>query len=290
MYSKTVCNSNLITLILSLLVFWGISTFAIASVTDSDTEISPDATHKHSNTPEPHSDQNPEPHSVPTLGPNFTDINLRPYKAIYKADIKGLSATLTRSLDHRGDGLWQLQNDASVFFSTIKERCLLQITPQGIESLNYHYKNPLSSKRNSSLKFDWANNNVQDSHNKGTILNLKNNSYDKLSFQLQLRMDLIQQGQHFKSKQYHVVDKDRFKTYRVERVSEELIVTPAGTFKAIKLKQYRPGKNKHTFIWMAKDWQYIILRLERFKKGNREHSLELLEMKINGKAINTTKQ
>lgn len=208
---------------------------------------------------------------------------LSPYQATYKANIKGLSATLTRTLNNKSDGLWLLENNASLFLANIEESSLFKISQQNIEPLSYHYKNPLSSKRNSDLQFDWAQNNVRNGNN--APLTLKKNSFDKLGFQMQLRMDLIRQGDSFKHKTYHLVDKDRLKTYRVERLSEENITTDVGEFKTVKLKQFRPGKNKHTIIWLATDWQYLIIRLERFEDGKSENSLQLKEANFNGKPL-----
>ena len=209
-----------------------------------------------------------------------------PYQATYKANIKGLSATLTRTLSNKSDGLWQLENNASLFLAKIEESSLFKIHTTNIEPLSYHYKNPLSSKRNSNLQFDWAQRNVRDGNN--APIKLKKNSFDKLGFQIQLRMDLIQQGDLFNNKTYHLVDKDRLKTYRVERLGEEMIKTDAGEFNTVKLKQFRPGKNKHTIIWLAKDWQYLIVRLERFEDGKSENSLQIQEATFNGKPLLAT--
>lgn len=233
-------------------------------------------------------------HSIASVTELATEVStyqnsLTPFTATYKASIKGLSATLTRTLSNKEDGLWQLQNNASIFLATIKESSLLKVNQHRVEPLSYNYKNPLSSKKNSALQFDWQMKNVRDTNDRSAKpLPLKNNSYDKLSFQMQLRMDLMQKGKAYNNKTYHLVDKNRLKTYNVERLGEEQVTTPAGKFTAVKLKQFRPGKNKHTLIWLAKDWQYIILKLERFEDGKSENSLELQEAVINGKPLTTS--
>lgn len=207
------------------------------------------------------------------------------YQARYKAKIKGFSATIERSLKTKDDGLWQLSNNATMFLASIKETSLFKMADSQVTPLNYLYSNALSSKHNSELDFDWKNLIARDSKKKNNSLTLSEHTFDKLSFQIQLRLDLIKEGSNFTDKSYNVIDKNRIKTYQVEKLGEEKLTTAAGTFATIKLKQYRPGKNKHTFIWLAKDWQYLILRLQRFENNSSGDSIELEKATLNGKRL-----
>ena len=212
---------------------------------------------------------------------------ISPYQANYLAHSKGFKLKLERSLKQQDNGQWQLSNITQVLFSHITESSVFTLADKQLQPLSYHYDNPLSRKKNSSLLFDPAANTVQEREQNNKTLALTQPSYDQLSFQMQLRLDLINNPQ-FKQKRYQLVDGDDLKQYQVELVGEETIKVGAGSFAAVKLKQYRPGKDKYTLIWLAKDWQYFILRLQRFKKGSSDSSIELQNAIIDGKPISAS--
>ena len=199
---------------------------------------------------------------------------LIPYQANYSASLKGLNTTITRSLTLNANKNWQLNNNASIFLGEIKEQSLFTLTNNELQPLSYDYNNGLSKKHNAHISFEPSQLNI---HLKGATehLTLNGKTFDKLSFQVQLRLDVMREGNNFREHSYQIFDRNRIKTYKVEYIGEETLSTQAGTFSAIKLKQYREGKNKHTFIWLAKDLGYLILRLERYKNNKSGDSLEL---------------
>ncbi|WP_019529491.1 DUF3108 domain-containing protein [Dasania marina] len=222
--------------------------------------------------------------SLPTLAAKNP---IAPYQANYLAYSKGFTLKLERQLEQQAGDQWQLSNITQVLFSQIKERSTFTLSDGKLQPLSYQYDNPLSRKKNSSLQFDPTANTVQELTSKSAPLILATASYDQLSFQMQLRLDFINQAEPFTKKSYQLVDGDDLKHYQVEVLVEETINIAAGSFKAIKLKQYRPGKDKYTLIWLAKDWQYFILRLQRFKEGSSDSNIELQNAIIDGKPISS---
>jgi Protein of unknown function (DUF3108) len=207
---------------------------------------------------------------------------LTPYTATYTASYSGLSTELERELKNKGNNGWSLSNESSLLFATFTEKASFQFHQGKLVPRRYQYENPISSKRDSKLNFNWDKGLVTESARDNSQLELPPDALDKLTFQLQLRLDLIKQEGKLNNKTYTLVDSTKLKSYTVEYIGEEKITTPTGTYNTIKIKKQRPGKDKHTIIWLAKDWQYIILQIERFEKGEIRYKLELQSATLNG--------
>ncbi|MEE8058758.1 MAG: DUF3108 domain-containing protein [Pseudomonadales bacterium] len=221
---------------------------------------------------------------------SFADSRLTPYHATYTTHFSGITADMEHSLKKLGNDQWLLRNYVSIMFMGFEEKARFvehsgQLTPQ-----TYQYRNKLSSKRNSTLTFNSDKSSVTDSTHSKTPLQLPAGALDKLSFQVQLRLDLmaqylLDQQEPFAEKTYHLVDRTQYKTYNVKYLGEETIETPAGKFNTLKMERRRSGKDKHTLIWLAKDWDYFVLRIQRMKKGKSSYQVNLKHASINGKTI-----
>lgn len=211
--------------------------------------------------------------------------DLQPYQATYSTTINGITADLNRTLTRTADHSWQLRNFATLLFIDVEERANFTIFEGTLIPDSYLYSNKLSKKRNSRLQFDPINNTVFDRQHSKQPLKLPDNSFDKLSYQSHLRLALINRGEQFESETIHLVDRTRYKTYQITVLGKELIHTPAGTFNALKLKQRRPGKDKHTLIWLAPEWDYFVLRIQRIEDGEADYQIDLKQAVINGTAL-----
>ena len=217
----------------------------------------------------------------------WAEASLSPYHATYSSTIKGISAELKQNLEHRGANLRLINNSASVLFVGFKEQAEFVERNGKVISKRYDYRNKMSSRRNSSLRFDWHNNTVTDIKHKQPPLAIPKGTMDMLSFHVQLRLDLINNPQ-FTEKNYSLVESSKLKTYTVTHLGEELINTPVGEYKAVKLKQQRPGKNKHTLIWLAKEKEYLLLRLQRIEKGQVVYQVNLDKAELAGKKLGSS--
>ena len=211
-------------------------------------------------------------------------IDLKPYKAIYSTKVRGISAEMEQTLSKNKQQQWQIKSNASVLFASVEERATFSQTDKLLTPLSYSYINKLSSKRNSELAFDPEKQTVFDRLHSKDDLQLPENSFDKLSFQSQLILDLLNTPD-FSKKTYHLVDRTKFKTYEVTKLGEEELTTPLGTFKTVKLEQRRPGKDKYTLMWLAKDWDYFLLRIVRIDEGDKEYQIDLKQAELDGKSI-----
>lgn len=213
---------------------------------------------------------------------------LIPYQAEYQVSNGSLNATLKRHLkksETNKQNQWVVANSASLFMVGVEEHAEFQVNENLITPVNYQYDNQLRAKRNSNLTFDQQSNTVSDPNHFETPLAIYSGLWDKISFQEQLRIDI--NNPSFTTKTYDIVDTDRIKNYIVEKIGEEIVSTPAGNFNAIKLKQSRADKEEYTLIWLAKDWQNFIIRIDRIEDNKINYQLlfeqgSLNENKITG--------
>lgn len=208
--------------------------------------------------------------------------DLHSFDATYETSYKFMSARGERKLDALPDGRWQMQNNARVLMVNVIERSSFKLVDGNVTSLTYDFINPLSEDRSLSLAFDWNENNATNLGSKIKIP-LAPNVYDKLSYQVQMQMDVCANPDKFAGKDYTLVDRNKLKTYRVELVGREVSKTPSGMLSTIHLKQFRPDKRdgKDTQIWLAADWQCLLVRLDQFD-GGEMISLKLVKAKVNG--------
>lgn len=206
----------------------------------------------------------------------------RPFSGIYETSYGMISARGERKLEALPDGRWQMENHAKVLMVDVVEKSTFALQNGHVSSLTYEFINPLSKDRSMALDFDWQNATATERSLK-VPMKLESNSYDKLSYQVQMQMDVCANPDKFPGKDYTVVDRKRLKTYRVELVGRQPQKTAAGILDTIHLRQFRPDKRdgKDTLIWLAADWNCLLVRLDQHD-GHEIISLKLVKAKVAG--------
>ncbi|MGB0361125.1 MAG: DUF3108 domain-containing protein, partial [Endozoicomonas sp.] len=188
---------------------------------------------------------------------------LKPYTAEYKASVEGLpfSGTGSRSLEKNADGTWTLSFSADTTFVGLNETS--QFLPKGDHLITnqYTYKRTgLGNKPTEYASFNWQQNKIHwQQGDKQWAINLKPETLDKLSYQLQLRMDLAASNQPKLS--YDVADDDEVYKRQFIIEGEETIKTGVGKLNTIKIKIKRDDDDRSTWIWFAKDYDYFLVKL-----------------------------
>ncbi len=75
---------------------------------------------------------------------------------------------------------------------------------------------------------------------------------------------------------YTVLDRDKLKVYRVNRLRSETVETRGGTFDTVVLHRQREGSSRATLMWLAPDLDWLPVRIRQTKgeKTITEMSLE----------------
>jgi len=206
-------------------------------------------------------------------------VELQPYQARYSLDWASgvsFSGDAVRSLRREGDN-WLLETNASAMFASLAESSRFSLSPH-IQPQQYNFKRKvLGKKRKAQLDFDWQQQQVTNNvNNEPWTMAIAPGVLDKLSVQLQLRLDLKSGKTRF---EYQVADGGKLKAYRFKVDGNESITTPAGTFDAVKVSRDRGSDSKRkTWIWFAPALDYMIVKIHQIEKSNKEYKLVLKEV------------
>ena len=203
----------------------------------------------------------------------------------YTSTAMGFKVTVTHSLTPQDDGTYLMRFFARSWFASIDETSRLRIDEEKQQIVPLHYKyqrRVLGRDRDAELTFDWdtktVTNNVQNTTWK---MDIAQRVQDKLSYQLQLQQDLVNNK---KELVYQIADGGRLKEYGFEIVSEEMLETPLGKVNTIKVKRSRENDDRVTYAWLAKDWDYLLVRLQQEEDGDA-YTIYLGKAEVNGKKI-----
>lgn len=204
---------------------------------------------------------------------------------VYKAKLYGFNITVTNRLTKTGDGKYDLLFKADSVLGSITERSSMQWNPaqQTISPLKYTYaRRSLGKNRDAELTFDWPNKTVTNNVEKTTWrMDISQKVQDKLSYQLQMQQDLLNGHKNF---DYQIADGGRLKKYAFTTVGEEILNTPLGKVNTVKIKRSREDNDRVTYAWLAKDWNYLLVRLQQEEKGDA-YTIYIHSAKVDGKTI-----
>ncbi|MEH6577858.1 MAG: DUF3108 domain-containing protein [Amphritea sp.] len=202
---------------------------------------------------------------------------LSPYRAVYASQWDlglSFSGDAIRELRQQGDN-WSLSIKASALIAKISESSLLNYNNGTVQPARYEYhRKVLGRKRDTILQFNWSKGSVlNDTAEPPWSMDIPVGTLDKISYQLQLRLDLINKK---KELVYQIADKGQLKTYRFKRVGNETIKTDLGEFDVIKIQRDRGENSKReTFIWLAPELDYLIVKLHQIETDGKEYTLLL---------------
>lgn len=205
------------------------------------------------------------------------------FHAVYKAKISGISITATRSLETLENGNKKLTFIADSWLGDIIETSEFQwdenvhVIP---ETYTYN-RTGLGRNREAILKFNWQENQVVNNvERKPWKMKIPDLALDKVSYQLQIRSDLINQKPLLS---YNIADGGRLKQYDFEILGEEEIETRAGKFTAIRVKRIREeSEERQTIFWLAKDWDYLVIRVQQQEEDGASYEIDLREATLGG--------
>jgi len=198
------------------------------------------------------------------------------FKAKYEATLAGINIKATSQLNTLENGRRELRFSAKSWVANIEESSQFEWSEQGqLVPLHYEYhRTGFGRDRHAILSFDWAGfkvtNNVQ---NKPWQMDVPAGALDKLSAQLQLRQDLVNARS---LSTYQVADGGKLKTYSYIVLGEEVLETPLGRLNAVKIRREKNSNSKRsTTLWLAKDWDYLLVKLHRQEKDGKQYEINL---------------
>ncbi len=208
----------------------------------------------------------------------------QPFKAHYAAQLNGFKISASRELIEHSDGSQTLDFKADSLLAQLRESSRFDWQEQQLVPRAYEYhRTGLGRDRHASLSFDWTSQRVtNDVQNKPWRMDIPLQTLDKLSYQLQLRSDLLNQ----RPLSYKVADGGRLKHYHFNVLGEEIIETPLGSLRTLKVQRLRDhDKKRQTYLWLACDWNFLLVRLQQRESNGKYYEINLSQAQVAGEQV-----
>jgi hypothetical protein len=207
------------------------------------------------------------------------------YHASYSAQFSGLNIDAVQKLEEIEPGIYRESLNAKNFIGKVNEQSTFKLSEnQQLQPIQHSYTRRVFGRDRSEVhNFDWQSGNVEYKKD-GSInseLKLETGFLDMITHRLQLRRDLNTGKQVFT---YPVFSRGKLKQYNYRVVSEQILETAIGPLNTVKVERVIDDVSKTVTVWLATDWDYLIVKLEQ-SKGKDGHYLELQTAVINNKKI-----
>ena len=216
------------------------------------------------------------------------DPALTPYTLSYSATYNGMDISAERQLKLTNDR-YELTTTAKNLFSSIEEEGVFLLDEnRGIVDQKYQYKRSiLGVKKTETLKYNRETGvaNYKTKKKKRQV-KLKEGYLNRLSYQVQLQRDLINQVSPL---QYQVISRGRLKEYNFETLGEETLDTPIGKIKALKVRRIREDDERETLFWFAPEWNYLLVQLWQREEGGEDYKIVIKKGSLDKKPLTLPK-
>ncbi len=213
---------------------------------------------------------------------------LKPFTASYTSERRYmlLGGKAERSLRVAADGLWTLNISAGILLASASETSTFRCDNERCVPLTYRYgRKGFGRNREGAYAFDWARMQAEG-HDRGAPvrLPLKAGLLDRSTCQYALQLD-VASGKTNMS--YQVVVGSRVETVAFQVVGQERVQTAVGMIDAIKVERVRGSASvtRQTTLWLAKDWDCLLVRLRQVEKDGREYLITLKEGSVAGRPV-----
>lgn len=198
-----------------------------------------------------------------------TATRLPPYEATYTTKLRGIKVKGTQKFETIGKDTYKLSWRAKALWMRLDEWSEFKVIDNQVIPISYHYtRKGLGSDRPIHVLFDWENMLVNASKaDKKYQFALQPNVLDRLSYQVQMQIDLIESPEAIDFN-YKVANYNGLKDYSFEFTQTETIVTPIGDSET---RVYERNKSDKTIrLWISPSQNYLPVKIERKedKKSN----------------------
>jgi len=213
---------------------------------------------------------------------SWAEIQLVPYSAKYTATYDAgwfpISVDARRTLQQVENGQWKISFEAYSSIADFSESSTFTFDNHVIPQ-NYQYKTTgFFSKKYRAKTFDWENKTVLLDNKTPADYALTQHMLDSISYQEQMRFDLMQ-GK--KTMSYEVAYKSRIKEFEFEVEGTDTFNSNQGQIDAVKVRQTNhKNKRERTYIWFAKDHDFIILKLVLVDRHGDKNTIVLKRAQI----------
>lgn len=204
------------------------------------------------------------------------------YNATWTGGWFPINVDAKRSLRYQEDGSAVLTFEADSAIAGLEEISTFRFLNNTIQPLQYRYlRTGLFKEPDRNQLFDWQEKKVINGDSKKVFEgHWHEKIQDNLSYNMQASIDLKQGKTQFT---YPVFDRKKIKDFKFQLVGFESLKTKVGTLRTVKIEQLE--EKTKTFIWFAKDYDYLLVRLKQKQKDGQTYQIDLTGADINGKTL-----
>lgn len=231
--------------------------------------------------------------TIEILNPNFIAIalmicfsptllaqELATFSSEYSASANGIKAKASRKLQRLADGSYLFENTLTAEFAgaklaTLIETSKFQMSGESISPADYQYSLTGISDDSRAITFDWPTSLASSTEaEKKWQVKLKPNTQDPLSYQLALPQQLAKQASNVI--EIPIIDAGKIEIQRFQIIGEEDLESPIGRLNCVIVERVRQNDDSRTTtIWFAKNYSYLLAKLEQTTASGLSISLEL---------------
>ncbi len=211
------------------------------------------------------------------------------YNATWTGGWFPINVDAKRSLSHQADGTATLTFEADSAIAGLQEISTFRYLNNTIQPLQYRYlRTGLFKEPDRNQVFDWQKKQIINGNDQSIFSGHWNDLVqDNLSYNVQASIDLQQGKTQFT---YPVFDRNKIKNFSFQMVGFEVLNTQVGSLRTVKIEQIEKKKHKKkTYIWFAKDYDYLLVRLQQTQKDGQTYQIDLTAADINGKTLRKTR-
>ena len=216
--------------------------------------------------------------------------NLEEFSAYYSASTNGIYGTAERHLVKLSENSYRLNVSLEAKIGGLGIGDLEQVSEfsylnNTIRPLIYSYQVSGVSSVMETVIFNWdAMLALSANEKQSRSVAINNNTQDELSYQLALALDITDESEAVYS--FEVINGDALDQLRFNVLGEEIIPTPLGDLRCIKLQRQREAKsNRSTTIWLALDWSNLLAKIEQTSASGLEITMELTNALIANRQV-----
>jgi|MDSY01.2.fsa_nt_gb hypothetical protein len=212
------------------------------------------------------------------------------YNATWTGGWFPINVDAKRSLTYQEDGSAILKFEADSAIAGLEEISTFRFLEQTIQPLQYRYlRTGLFKEPDRNQIFNWQEKQIVNGDNQKVFEGHWNDLVqDNLSYNIQASIDLKLGKTQFT---YPVFDRNKVKDFKFQLVGFESLKTKVGVLRTVKVEQIESKKSKKkTYIWFAKDYDYLLVRLKQKQKDGQTYQIDLTYADINGKILGKPKK
>jgi hypothetical protein len=194
------------------------------------------------------------------------------FDVVYSADFNGFNVEAKHQLIQLENGSYKEILQAKNMLGKIYEHAIFDISTDGQIIPQEHIKRKkIFGSRTEKQLFDWTTNSLTYSRDgKSQQIEIQPGFLDVMSHKLQLREDIANGKENLS---YTVISKGKLKQYQYRVAGHQVLETPLGPLNTVVIERVTESKSKYTRIWLASDWDYLIVRLKKDDQGKTQEML-----------------